>query len=228
MGLSRDHLSSDYFKKLADLHGGPNQPKALSHEELEQSLNATMAIAPTEGHVWIFGYGSLIWNPLFEYEQRELTLLHGYRRRFCLKTELSRGTPDKPGLVLGLEPGGSCRGLAYRIGGSMLNDELKLLWRREMLTGAYCPRWVKLRTSTKTLQALTFVMNRQYPFYTRGLTDDATAEILATAAGPLGSCAEYLFNTESGLAQHNITDAHLTTLTIKVRQLIDNPPTTPT
>lgn len=219
MSLSRDLLKSDYVKKLAENTVGSGQPRPLTHEELAASLNETMARAANPDEVWVFGYGSLIWNPLFEFDRHEKAMLFGYRRRFCLRTEISRGTPQCPGLILGLEPGGSCRGIAFRIAAENLAEDLSLMWRREMLTGAYSPRWVRLKTGTQSRDALAFVMNRNYPYYAGGLSDDETAQVLATACGPLGSCEEYLMKTHHGLAGHNIRDSHLTRLVHKVEQL---------
>jgi cation transport protein ChaC len=220
MNLSRAHLESGYFQRLAAENARIGRPPPLTPEELEKSLQKTLARAPGDvSQVWIFGYGSLIWNPLLEFDEQLLVTLHGYRRRFCLKTELSRGSPDNPGLLLGLEPGGSCRGIAYRVAGDSLEDELRLLWKREMVTGAYDPRWVTLRGSGKTIHGLAFVMNRGYPFYAGGLDDEQTARMLAAACGPLGTCAEYLFRTHSGLVSHGIDDPHLAALVARVQAL---------
>lgn len=223
MNLSRELLENEYFQKLALTSTNPNRPAPLTREQMAQSLAQTLSCRPAGAPVWIFGYGSLIWNPLFEFEEQALVTLHGYRRRFCLKTELSRGTPEFPGLVLGLEPGGSCRGVTYRLPSDTLDRELQLLWRREMVTGAYQPRWVTLRDQQKrSITGLAFVMNLNYPFYAPGLSDEQTAQVLARAHGPLGSCAEYLFNTHTGLTAHGIIDAHLHKLVERVRELQDN------
>ncbi len=220
MNLSRELLESEYFQKLATANARPDRPVPLTREQLEASLQQLLANRPDTDHVWIFGYGSLVWNPIFHFDSQVLVTLHGYRRRFCLKTEISRGTPECPGLVLGLEPGGSCRGVAYRIIGDHLESELRLLWKREMVTGAYAPRWVRLRRADQTeIQALAFVMNRYYASYVRGLSDEETARILASACGPLGSSAEYLFNTHRGLKGHGIIDRHLDFLCERVQQL---------
>jgi cation transport protein ChaC len=203
MTLSRAHLESGYFQKLAEHNARDGRPAPLTDP----------------GEAWIFGYGSLIWNPLFEFDRQQIVTLHGYRRRFCLKTELSRGTRECPGLVLGLEPGGSCRGIAYRLSGPSMIDELRLLWRREMVTGAYQPRWVRLRFAEGALAGLAFVMNRHYPHYAGGLSDEETAHILAQACGPLGTCAEYLLRTHEGLLAHGIADHHMQVLVDRVRAI---------
>ena len=222
MTLSREHLQNDYFKKLAEAQTDDGQPRPLTAEELAASMNATLANAPAPDHTWVFGYGSLVWNPLFEHDRNELTVLHGYRRSFCLKTQISRGTPELPGLLLGLEPGGSCRGVAYRMTGSKMHEELALLWRREMLTGAYCPRWVTLRMGTEKIRGLAFVMNRKYPFYAADHSNEETAQVIAHACGPLGSCAEYLFKTHAGLQARGIRDQHLEKLVARVLEIQQN------
>ncbi|MEZ5657891.1 MAG: gamma-glutamylcyclotransferase [Burkholderiaceae bacterium] len=219
MSLSRAHLESGYFQKLAAERAQDGRPPPLSAEQLELSLGRALACAPARDHVWVFGYGSLVWNPLFDFDRHEPVKLFGYRRRFCLRTELSRGSPENPGLMLALEPGGSCHGVAYRLAGASFEDELRLLWKREMVTGAYIPRWVRLRGARETVTGLAFVMNRAYPFYVGNLDDGATALMLAKASGPLGSCAEYLFNTHHGLLAHGIRDTHLAALADRVQAL---------
>ncbi|MEZ5652675.1 MAG: gamma-glutamylcyclotransferase [Burkholderiaceae bacterium] len=219
MSLSREHLESGYFQRLAAELVHTGRPAPLTAEQLDASLLRTLDLAPSSEHVWVFGYGSLVWNPLLDFDQHERVRLHGYRRRFCLRTELSRGSREYPGLILGLEPGGCCQGVAYRLAGHGLVDELRLLWKREMVTGAYHPRWVRLRGESRMIRGLAFVMNRDYPFYAGGLDDAQTATMLATARGPLGTCAEYLFKTHEGLLAHGIRDTHLTELVRRVRAL---------
>jgi len=212
------------FNKMAAEHAGQNGPQPLTDEQLNDSMHSLLAVAPASDHVWVFGYGSLIWNPIFQYDQQQRATLYGYRRRFCLKTHLSRGTPEQPGLLLGLEPGGSCRGVAYRLSGETLHEDLSLLWRREMVTGAYSPRWVSLKTNASPLKALAFVMNRAYVHYATGLSDEETARVLTVAKGPIGSCAEYLFNTHDSLNQHSISDRHMNDLVALVKRMQDAQP----
>lgn len=219
MSLSRQHLLDGTFNKMAAEHAGDDGPLPLTEQELAASMQSALASGPSTDHVWVFGYGSLIWNQIFHHDQNERATLYGYRRKFCLKTQLSRGTPEQPGLLLGLEPGGSCGGIAYRLCGDALLEDLTLLWRREMVTGAYCPRWVSLKTKDKPITALAFVMNRNYVHYTNGLSDDETAQVLAVAKGPIGTCAEYLFNTHQGLVQHNIQDQHMKDLVALVKKI---------
>ncbi|MEZ5729586.1 MAG: gamma-glutamylcyclotransferase [Burkholderiaceae bacterium] len=227
MTLSRTDLQDQILQKLAAARNGP---PPLSPEALDASLDAILSRHPLGQDAWVFGYGSLIWNPLFHFNAREHAVLHGYHRRFCLRSELGRGSPGRPGLVLGLERGGSCRGLAFRIAAHHLRDELRLLWTREMVTGAYSPRWVDLRSQTgRRLRAIAFVMNRDYPNYAGGLSIEETAQTLASARGELGSCAEYLFRTHDSLLEIGVRDRYLSTLARSVREMLgpsdSGPPT---
>ena len=165
---------------------------------------------------WVFGYGSLIWNPLLEHEERRCATLHGFHRRFCLWSKTGRGTPERPGLVLGLDRGGCCRGVVYRVPQAKAREEFLLLWRREMLAVSYVPRWVPVRTEGRDVQALTFIINREHPNYTHKLTIDELVDTISTACGRLGSSRDYLCHTVDGLAAAGICDPFLTELRARV------------
>ncbi len=189
---------------------------ALSDEELAVSLAATLGRRPPHAGWWVFAYGSLLWNPLFPFSESRPATLHGVHRRFCLWSKASRGTCDQPGLVLGLEPGGSCRGVVYRLPEAEVRAELTLLWRREMVTGAYHPRWMRVRSGTRTLTALTFVVDRTHPQYAGELSLRQQAKVLSCAAGALGSSADYLEHTRVSLITHGIIDPYLESLATTV------------
>jgi len=189
---------------------------ALSDEELAASLAATLAQRPPHAGWWVFAYGSLLWNPLFPFSESRPATLHGVHRRFCLWSKASRGTCDQPGLVLGLEPGGSCRGVVYRLPEAEVRAELTLLWRREMVTGAYHPRWMRVRSGTRTLTALAFVVDRTHPQYAGELSLRQQAKVLSCAAGALGSSADYLEHTRVSLITHGIIDPYLESLATSV------------
>ncbi|MDA0262014.1 MAG: gamma-glutamylcyclotransferase, partial [Proteobacteria bacterium] len=113
----------------------------LSDAERDVSLNEIIASLPP-GDPWIFTCGSLMWDRgLFDFSAASPALLHGYHRSFCVWTQLARGTPERPGLALGLVAGGACRGIAYRIKRRLAADMFDRVWRREMFTGCYAPRW---------------------------------------------------------------------------------------
>ncbi|MGD8477038.1 MAG: gamma-glutamylcyclotransferase [Burkholderiales bacterium] len=181
----------------------------LSDEELERSLRDAFAQRNSDAPVWVFGYGSLIWNPLLRFAERRIAKVRGYHRGFYLWSKINRGSPDRPGLVLALDRGGSCCGVAYRLHTDHVTEEFKLLWRREMLARAYLPRWVDAQTDSGTVNAITFVIDRKAPGYTGRLSDEDIVTTAMGAHGHYGSCAEYLLNTATSLEQHGISDARM-------------------
>ena len=129
---------------------------------------------------------------------------------FCLLAPVGRGTIENPGLVLGLEQGDRCRGIAYRLEvDDNLESELLLLWRREMVVGSYIPTWVKAKNSSQEIEALTFTVNSEHPTYVNNLSPEKIVESLATAKGVFGSSAEYLSHTVQGLLAEGIEDKKL-------------------
>jgi cation transport protein ChaC len=198
---------------------------ALTDEELSASLTATLAQRPKGAGWWVFAYGSLLWNPLFPFAESRRARLRGLHRRFCLWSLASRGRPDQPGLVLGLDRGGSCHGVVYRLPAPLAIDELHLLWRREMVTGAYTPRWVKLEAEDKPMHALAFVVRRDHSQYAGELAVGDQARVIASAAGAFGSSADYLERTRIALVSHGIVDPYLESLAKAVGLL--SPPTPP-
>jgi glutathione-specific gamma-glutamylcyclotransferase len=206
-GLSRSDLEMGrmreiYLKSVAVSH-------ALSDEQLSASLNATLAVKPKGAGWWVFGYGSLLWNPIFPIAEAKPALVRGLHRSFCLWSVASRGTAELPGLVLALTPGGSCRGVAYRLPSPLAIDELHLLWRREMVVGGYHPKWVKLETAGKMLVGLAFTVKRDHPQYAGKLTLEQQAAVIGSACGHLGTSQDYLERTRIALVAHGIVDPYL-------------------
>jgi cation transport protein ChaC len=199
--------------RMREIYVAAVDPKhALNDEQLSASLTATLAHKPKGAGWWIFAYGSLLWNPLFPVAEMRPAKLHGLHRRFCLWSMASRGTPDCPGLVLGLDRGGACRGVALRLPAPLALDELHLLWRREMVVGSYRPRWVSVETSGRALTALTFVVRRDHPQYAGDLALERKVEVIAKARGAFGSSADYLERTRVALVAHGIVDPYLEAL----------------
>lgn len=189
----------------------------LPDEARVASLRATLAEEQPVGDVWVFGYGSLIWNPAFHFVEKRIARVHGYHRRFCLWTPMGRGSAQNPGLMLGLERGGACRGVMFRIAGEAAETELDILWRREMFTGAYRPTWVSARNHGEPVRAITFVINRETDRYAGRLSEDTVARHIATATGPLGACRDYLFETVRHLTELGIRDRRLEAMADRVR-----------
>ena len=184
----------------------------MSDEEVARSLADTMAGHRKGEPVWVFAYGSLIWNPLMEFAERRPARTHGYHRGFYLWSKVNRGSPEVPGLVLGLDTGGSCHGVAYRLHKEKVADELAILWRREMVAGTYMPRWVHAQTEAGTVRAIAFVVNRTKPGYAGRLTDERIVAIASRATGHYGSCADYLIQTACSLEAQGIADSRLSRL----------------
>ena len=193
--------------------------RLLTEAERAESLRQTLAARPPGEPVWLFGYGSLIWNPAVLFEARRVATVRGWHRAFCLSTRAGRGTPDNPGLVLALDAGGDCTGVAFRLADTQVAPELRLLWRREMLAGSYVPRWLALEDASGAVfgHAIAFTINTAADQYTGGLTKEAIIQTLATARGELGTCASYLFRTSEGLLAEGIVDPELEQLVAAVR-----------
>ncbi len=188
-----------------------------SDAEIEASLRQALAGRPPNGNVWVFGYGSLIWNPAFEFAETKVALVRGWHRRFCLWLKAGRGTPESPGLMLALDRGGSCRGVAFRLPDGQVEEELLILWRREMLSGSYEARWLDAHSPEGPMRVITFVANRRHDRFTNLLSDEEVADRIAVARGPLGSCIEYLRNTVEHLEALGFRDASLE----RIRRRVD-------
>jgi cation transport protein ChaC len=214
--LSRRDLEENRMRELYASEVDPT--RTLSDVELSKSLTATLDSKPKGAGWWVFAYGSLLWNPLFPVSEMRPATLRGLHRRFCLWSLASRGTRDCPGLVLGLDRGGACRGVAMRLPAMLAIDELHLLWRREMVVDSYRPSWVKLNADGRELIALTFVVRRDHPQYARGLTVAKQVDVLDSACGAFGSSLDYLERTRVALVAHGIVDPYLERLAANLAQ----------
>lgn len=183
--------------------------RVLTDAEREASLQTSMAHWQKSDDVWVFGYGSLIWRPDFDFSERRDGLLWGYHRALCLWSRINRGTPEQPGLVFGLDHGGSCRGMLFRIPASQVPVTMDALWRREMPSGAYLPKWLNCRTDAGDVRALVFTMNRTTDAYVRDLPAERLVSVIHSAHGSNGPCLEYVIETAQALKKFNIQDQRL-------------------
>ena len=193
--------------------------KTLDDDARDASLERVLRPWDRNEPVWVFGYGSLIWRPEFEFDLKVRGRVHGYHRSLCLWSRLYRGTPERPGLVLGLEPGGSVHGVAFRIPARDAHRDLRALWRRELFTGSYVPRWLQVRLAdddASQVRAIGFVMDRSAPGYAGSLDRTTMLDTVCTASGSNGTCAEYVLSTVQSLAEHRIYDRHLAKLAEEV------------
>jgi cation transport protein ChaC len=169
--------------------------------------------------VWIFGYGSLMWNPGFAYCEAVPALLRGYHRRFCIYSHSYRGTPERPGLVLGLDRGGSCRGIAFRVPAVDVEAALSYLWEREMRDRSYRMMALPVATPAGVVKARAFVVDPAHPHYAGRLPLEETARLILQGVGGRGPCRQYLENTVRQLETLGVIDGPLHRLAAKVREL---------
>ena len=211
MRLTRDHVA-----RLACAIEDPGPQvfpnrRPATDEDYAATVSAIMSGAP-DGPFWVFAYGSLIWNPAFDFVDRRRALARGWRRTFCLGWDYRfRGSIETPGLMLALDRGGQCKGVVFRLPDDAVRSNLDRLVRREMsmIPTAFPPRWIPVATDEGRIRALTFAIDRNSGRYVSGLSDEAVADVLATARGHWGSMAEYLHATVSQLEDIGIRDHHL-------------------
>ena len=208
--LNRDTLSSGTFREH---FAAANKGMLWTAEQLRESLAQTMREQPEGGGLWIFAYGSLMWNPIVAFEERRVATLEGWHRSFCLRSMAGRGNPENPGRMLALEPGGRTEGVALRIPAAIAEAEMRLMWSREMLMGSYVPTWLPVTFSDGTqAHAVTFLANATRPNYEKDASPGAIVPVIATACGILGSNADYVRQLAQALALENIRDEYVDAL----------------
>lgn len=158
---------------------------------------------------WVFGYASLIWRPDFDAAEQRPALLHGWHRALAMRSRVNRGTAEQPGLVFALLPGGSCKGVAYRLRPEQAEDELDRLWAREMPTGVYDARLLPCRTGQGPVLALAFTLSRRSVACLPRLTDAEMTHILRHARGRYGTTLQYLAETARALRERGTLDREI-------------------
>ena len=206
--------------KLASYAAAAGTATPLKPTELLASLRNALDPWTPGTPFWIFAYGSLMWNPSFTWDVRHIATIRGYHRSFRLWSRLNRGTPENPDLVLTLECGGSCRGMVYRIAPDLVQEQMQLIWKREMLYGSYRPRWLNCTVGEETIRALCFTVNRRCSGYAGNIPEEIMVEAIASAAGRYGPAYDYLFRTIETLKEHGIRDTRVEHLAQLVRQRI--------
>ena len=175
------------------------------------------------GGFWFFAYGSLMWNPPFETVARMPSRLYGWHRAFCVSSETYRGTPQNPGLTLGLDRGGSCAGLALRVSAAGRETAIRAIEAQEMEDDPiYVSRRVKLHLPDRTEIGYTLVVNRSDRLFVEGLTLDETARRIAFCRGSRGANSDYLENTVDQLRQAGVSPGYLLELLRRVEKLAEN------
>ena len=159
-----------------------------------------------EQDLWVFGYASLIWRPEFDADEQRPAVVHGWHRALEMRSRVNRGTPQQPGLVFALLPGGACRGVVYRLRPERAEEELDRLWAREMPTGVYDPRLLPCHTPRGAVQALAFTLPRRHESCLARLPDEQMLHILRHARGRYGSTLDYLVETATALRAKGVID----------------------
>lgn len=216
LGL-RDRLADHEF--LANARASaPAGFKLRSQEDFKATLDRMLSHHRAGDPIHVFAYGSLMWNPALEHDTRSRARIYGWHRSFCVRNLIGRGAPECPGLMLALDKGGSCNGVLLRIPGPKVDDELALLWRREMTWGTYDARWVTAWGDSGPVRAVTFVVDRRHERYAAELTPQEAARMINTGRGALGTCRAYFDATLQTLRDLGIHDEAMERLGEAVRQ----------
>ncbi len=207
LDLTREMIARAFPASLMD---DPTAIPLLDDATLDGSLRAFLGDHAADGRpLWVFAYGSLMWKPELDIAERRLATIRGWHRRFCLWQWRYRGTRERPGLMLALDQGGACRGIAYRVEGPDMHGKLAGVWRREMRARGYLARTVSAATEAGPVKALAFVANRSGERYAGRLAEAEIARYIAQACGQSGPSAEYLLETVARCEELGIRDAGL-------------------
>ncbi|WP_170610857.1 gamma-glutamylcyclotransferase [Ruegeria arenilitoris] len=177
----------------------------MNHDDREANRQTVLA-GRWDQDLWVFAYGSLIWDPAVYVEEYRRGVLSGWSRSFCMLLEGGRGSHDRPGLMAALDEGGQCDGLVFRIATELVDRETRFMWHREMFAGAYCPVFLEVDTPQGQVEALVFVMDQTNRRYSPHLTIEEAARMIAVAEGGLGPNFDYLQSLVSHLDELDIHD----------------------
>lgn len=225
MRLTAHHVAHLQPPEISeDMPPPPEGMYAATIDDHRATIDRLMAEIEDPGEIWFFAYGSLIWRPACDFVEMRTGIIRGWRRAFCLGwLHAWRASEATPGLMLALDRGGACKGVAYRLPPDRIEDNLIKLFEREMawLPSSFPPRWVNVQSGERMVKALTFCIDRNSGRYVSGLSEAEIADVLASAVGTRGSMADYLFSTVSHLEELGIHDPHLWRLQHLVAERIE-------
>lgn len=210
--LTKEDFLNGRHDEMIVAAGLDKHMKRTPPKERLAARDRMIASAPPGDTIWVFGYGSLIWNPAFDYDESRIGTLYGYHRQFCFWSTVGRGTPETPGMMLALDRGGSCKGVVLGVRRERAQEELTSVFMREMTGQTYHAVWGKVRTDKGPVAAISFVANRDSENFAGRKPLAEIARHIATGCGHLGPCSDYLFNTREHLAELGIQDPMLSRL----------------
>lgn len=219
--LTRDALLNGEIERL--VHDDQTDLERMTDEQRATLIDQTLKTLG-DSELWVFGYGSLIWNPALDYEEKRRCSIKGFEKKFCFWTTLSRGSIECPGLMMGLISGDGCNGVAFRIDAINAATELDVLFRREMSHYIYKPTWIEAQcVETKsTFKILTFVVDIENHRFVDNLSLKDIVRIIATAQGPLGRNCDYLFQLSEKMHELGFEEPELDDLVKRVKEFQEN------
>jgi cation transport protein ChaC len=177
--------------------------------EERRLIDERRLVPPAHADFWVFGYGSLMWRPDFPYLECRPALLRGWHRAFCVYSHYYRGSKERPGLVLGLDRGGACRGRAFLVAAEDGHAVADYLHGREMISGVYEPRWVEVETPEARVRAAAYMADRAHEQYAGKLPEDELVRLILQGVGSAGSNLDYIENTVRHLDELGIAEGAL-------------------
>ena len=204
---SEMRLGQDRFDELdeqARIEGWT--PRWRMEHDARDANRLSLLSGRLNSDLWVFAYGSLIWDPAVHVDEYRYGTLPGWRRRFCMLLEGGRGTHDQPGLMAALDEGGHCKGVVFRISANLVDQETEYMWRREMFAGAYRPMFLNVETPQGPVEALVFVMDRENRRYMPDVSEETAAHMIASAEGRIGPNFDYLDSLVRHLDELEIED----------------------
>ena len=206
--------------QLDEVMAAGGLPKDWRTSDAEREASRQRTLAGHEGDLWVFAYGSLLWDPAILFAEVRAAHVQGYARRFCLKDTFGgRGSAEAPGLMAGLDEGKSCGGLAFRVAAERVEEESMRLWRRELAMPAYVPTFLRAETAQGDVQALAFVADHSAKVIVRDLSHEQQVRYIASGKGFLGTSLAYVEELASYLRALSIEDEELFALLAEAKAL---------
>ena len=209
--LTKNNINDGYIREFISKIEGSD--KVLTDKELIEERDKILPESFRNKNLYVFAYGSLLWNPTIDFEKQVFGKIYGFHRSFCMLTKLGRGSYENPGLMLGLDKGGSCKGILFKLNKKNALKNVDILFKREMVTKAYIPKLLNAHLSNgRRVKAIAFTVDKNHKNYFEEKCYSKKINLILKASGFLGSCLEYLKNTAKSLEEINIKDKEISNL----------------